>query len=397
MRKVLFIVNQGNISLNANGGASVYYSHLELLYASGYTIEILAVQWTDNDVFKEEDYKEVKQFVSAVKTYKIINKTPTKGFNRLCNAIFKPEIFEYYFLNNKNISFLKKHVSENNFDLVFGDWRWAGIWACFSFLKTPVIYAHHDWEYKLAKLRSKRNLLGRFHTFQKKRVEYKMVKGVAGSISGSFTETKEIEKISSKKAIYIPTTYSSVLPKLIKNDVPRIVHLGGMGTTANRLGLEQFLDVSWKSIKDNFPAVKLQVIGSLKAAPESLLKKLKEPNIICSGFVKDLQLVLRPEDIHIIPWEYNTGTRTRIPVIFNYQQALVAISASVEAFPEIKHNKNAVLCKDLKEMSNEVSKLIGNKSKRQKISKEAKETFLTHYTSKSHISKLKEFIEELLL
>jgi sialic acid synthase SpsE len=53
--------------------------------------------------------------------------------------------------------------------------------------------------------------------------------------------------------------------------------------------------------------------------------------------------------------------------------------------------------KELKEMSNEVSKLIGNKSKRQKISKEAKETFLTHYTSKSHISKLKEFIEELLL
>jgi glycosyltransferase involved in cell wall biosynthesis len=397
MKKILFIVNAGVISSNENGGASVYYSHLELLHKAGFQIQLLAIEWADSIPFEKEDYTEVKPMVEGVIPFKANFKLPKKGLKRLFNAVFSPETFEYYFLNEKNKRYLTKLVLDNSIDIVWSEWRWAGLLAWYSKLKTPVIYAHHDWEYKLAKLRSKRNLLGRFHTFQKKRVEYKMVKGVAGSISGSFTETKEIEKISSKKAIYIPTTYSSVLPKLIKNDVPRIVHLGGMGTTANRLGLERFLDVSWKSIKDNFPAVKLQVIGSLKAAPESLLKKLKEPNIICSGFVKDLQLVLRPEDIHIIPWEYNTGTRTRIPVIFNYKQALVAISASVEAFPEIKHNKNAVLCKDLKEMSNEVSKLIGNKSKRQKISKEAKETFLTHYTSKSHISKLKEFIEELLL
>ena len=396
MRKILFIVNAGKISPNENGGASVYYSHLELLYKAGYEIDLLAVEWSEDMSYNLEDYKEIKSFVSSIETYKIINVNPQKNHKRLFAAIFKPEQFEYYFLNEVNKKALKNIIEKKTTDLVWSEWRWAGLWAWYSKLKIPVVYAHHDWEYKLAKLREKRNLLQKFHTFQKKRVEYKMVKGVAGSISGSLTEAKEIESVSSKRAIYIPTTYSSISPKLIKKDVPRIVHLGGMGTTANRLGLERFLDVSWKSIKDNFPAIKLQVIGSLKAAPKCLLEKLKDPNIICSGFVRDLQEVLRPEDIHIIPWEYNTGTRTRIPVIFNYQQALVATIASVEAFPEIKHNKNAILCKDLKEMSSEISKLIDDKLKRERISNEAKETFVANYTSNSQVSKLKEFIEELL-
>lgn len=396
MRKVLYIVNQGLISSNANGGASVYYSHLELLYKAGFQIDVLAVEWSDRDVFNIDDYKEINQFVSEIKTYKIKSKTPKKGFNRLYKAIFKPEEFEYYFLNNDNKKYLQKLIDETNIDFIFGDWRWAGIWACFSDLKVPVIYGHHDWEYKLAKLRKKRNLLQKFHTFQKKRVEFRLIKKVAGSVSGSFTETKEIETISAKKALYLPTTYKEITPDLSANNIPNIVHLGGMGTTANRLGLERFLDVCWSDISKKNPSVKLIVIGSLKQVTPTLSEKLKHKNIVCKGFVKDLQEVLHPQDIHIIPWEFNTGTRTRIPVILNYEQVLVATKASVKAFPEFVDSKNVILCDNLQSMALKVNELLQNVTSLETISKAGKQTFLNHFTVDKNLVKFKNFIQKIL-
>ena len=396
MKKVLYIVNQGLISSNANGGASVYYSHLELLYKAGFQIDVLAVEWSDRDVFNIDDYKEINQFVSEIKTYKIKSKTPKIGFNRLYKAFFKPEEFEYYFLNDDNKKYLQNLIDETNIDFVFGDWRWAGIWACFSNLKVPVIYGHHDWEYKLAKLRKKRNLLQKFHTFQKKRVEFRLIKKVAGSVSGSFTETKEIETISAKKALYLPTTYKEITPKLSANNIPNIVHLGGMGTTANRLGLERFLDVCWSDISKKNPSVKLIIIGSLKQGTPTLSEKLKHKNIVCKGFVEDLQEVLHPQDIHIIPWEFNTGTRTRIPVVLNYEQVLVATKASVKAFPEFVDSKNAILCDNLQSMTLKVNELLQNVNSLETISKAGKQTFLNHFTVDKNLDKFKNFIQKFL-
>ncbi len=394
MKKILFIVNQGLISSNSNGGSSVYYSHLEILYIAGYQIELLAIQWQNNDVFNKNDYEEIKPFVKEIKTYKIESLTPKKNFNRFYNAVFKPEVFEYYFLNNKNISFLQNYIYDNKIDLVWSEWRWAGIWAGYSNLNIPVIYSHHDWEFKLAKLRKKRTLLQKFHTFQKKRVEFKLIRRVQGSVTGSNTEAKEIKNISKKEALYIPTTYKVVNSKLQPNILPNVIHLGGMETTANRLGLERFLDVCWQNIKEDHPKVRMLIIGSLKKASNSLLKKLKDPNISCLGFVKDLTNVLHPKDIHIIPWEYNTGTRTRLPLVLNYQQVLVATKASVRCYPEIT-NDNSVLCDDLSQMTTEIINLYSDKERLHLLSSKGKEEFLNTFVSNNQVGKIKNFINNL--
>lgn len=395
MKNILFIVNNGKISPNVNGGAAVYYSHLELLYKSGFNITVLCVQWGETDTFNDVDFFEIKDMVKKIVSYKIFQKTPTNGTDRLFNAFFRPHIFEYYFLNKKNQKYLKIITKEHSIDLVWAEWRWAGLWAGFSNLSIPVIYAHHDWEFKLAKLRKKGNLLQKFHTFQKKRVEYKLVKSVSACISGSNTEALEIEKLSNKKALYIPTTYKDMIVQLQVNDKPNIIHLGGMGTTANRLGLERFLDVCWDSIKKENPTIKLIIIGGLSEAPASLLKKLKDTNIECLGFVKELSDVLHPQDIHIIPWEFNTGTRTRLPLIFNYEQVLVGTKASVEAFPEVWDKENSLLCDTLEEMTSKINLILSDKSARQRISKKGKETFLKSFTVENRVQELKKYLENL--
>lgn len=396
MKNILFIVNSGKISSNENGGASVYYSHLEMLYKAGFKIKMLVVQWSDEDEYIKEDYVDIVNFIESIESYKILRNKTKKDFNRYVNALIKPEVFEYNFINQENTNYLQNFIEKNKISLVFAEWRWAGIWTGFSDLSVPVVYSHHDWEFKLAKLRKKRSLVEKFHTFQKKRVEQKLVRNVEGSISGSITEANEIQLISGKQSLYIPTTYKNVVSKLSPNTQPKIVHLGGMATTANRIGLERFLDICWPVIKEQHSTVELVVIGSLNMASERLLNKLNDSRINCLGFVKDLTQVLYPLDIHIIPWEYNTGTRTRLPLVLNYEQILVSTEASVRAFPEIKHQNNAIICRNLEEMAREICILLDEKDVLKRISKEGKNTFLSSYTVQSQFPKLKKYLNNII-
>ena len=396
MKSVLLIVNTGKIAQNQNGGASVYYSHLELLYLAGFEVELLAVTWDDKTPFNKGDYNEIEPFIKHLHHYSIQSVKPKKGLKRLYKAVFNPAAFEYYFLNKSNKIFLKNFITDNKIDIVWTEWRWAAIWARWTDLKVPVIYAHHDWEYKLAVLRSKPNFLKHFHTFQKKRVEKQLVKGVAACVSGSFTETNEIKQMSAKPALYLPTTYDEVKSKLKPHNTPSIIHLGGMGTTANRLGLERFLDVCWADIKKEIHTINLIVVGGLEAAQVPLKEKLKDSNITCLGFVSQLDKVMYPNDIHIIPWEYNTGTRTRIPLVFNYEQVLVATKASAACYPELKHNLNCVLCEDLTDMSKQIINLYKEQDKIHKLAQQGKKTFKNYFTSESQVNNLKQFLKDIL-
>ena len=394
-KTVLFIVNNSKIDLNSSGGASVYFSHVDLLHALGYKIILLATQWNDVSVFNNDDYSDVREKLDTIISYSVVKKQPNKGIKRLNDAIFNPTKFEYYFINKENKNFIEKTILDYKIDFIWAEWRWNAIMVAAFNLKTPSIYSHHDWEYKLAKLRTpNQNLNKRFHTYQKKRVEINLIKNVAGVVSGSYTETNEVLE-HQKKALYLPTTYINIESELKPNKPPRIVHLGGMGTTANRIGLERFLTVCWGTIKTAIPTIELVIIGKLKGASEKLLSLINsDKNIVSLGFVKELDNVLLPGDFHIIPWEFNTGTRTRVPVVFNHKQVLVSTKAAVECYPEVT-NKNAVLCDNLTDMGHKIIDLYKANDKGMKIALEGKQLFKNHFTTASQKENLSTFLQKI--
>ncbi|WP_420573592.1 glycosyltransferase [Kordia sp.] len=398
---VLFLVNNTKISPNANGGASVYFSHLQLLAKLNYKVHVLMIDFADgkkaalSSNVTPEYVQEIKGFYTEIHHFQVAQIPPNGIINRIKTAISSPEKFEYFFVNTTNEKILKKYISENNIHLVWAEWRWTAILANYANLDTPIIYAHHDWEFKLRKLKSKLSFMQKFHLKQKKRVELDLVKSVNACISASYTETQEIKDYGNPNALYIPLTYEQV--ELVENteETPTIVHLGGMGTTANRIGLERFLEVSWNDLKTQLPNVTLKVIGNLKYASESLLQRLKDPQIECLGFVEDLMSELKPYDIHIIPWEYNTGTRTRIPLVFNYAQVLVCTKEAASCYPEVIHDQNSILSNDLQHMTQQLIDLYNNTEKRIFIGDNARKTFLQSFTADEQLEKLKVFLESL--
>lgn len=400
---ILFLVNNTKISPNANGGASVYYSHLELLSKIGYTVHLLLVDWKyENGQAKisekvETDYlTEVSNFYNSVALFEVAYEVPKASIKHLYNAVFAPEMFEYHFINAQNSSLLDKYCTEKQIDVIWAEWRWTALLAAYSSTKIPVIYAHHDWEYKLGKLRKKnQSLKHKFHVYQKKRVEMDLIRKVNACVSASYTETDELKTFGAKKALYIPLTYPQVTPHKNYTEAVSIVHLGGMGTTANRIGLERFLEVCWQTIKEKIPNCKLKVIGNLKYASKELEERLNDAQIECLGFIEDLHTVLTPYDIHIIPWEYNTGTRTRIPLVFKYAQVLVSTKAAASCYPEVVHEENSILSNDLTQMTDQIIDLYSNKEKRIFIGDNAQQTFLNNFTVEQQIKKLQSFLTHL--
>lgn len=93
--------------------------------------------------------------------------------------------------------------------------------------------------------------------------------------------------------------------------------------------------------------------------------------VTCTGYVKDLDKVLRPYDLHFIPWEHNTGQRTRLVQAFNHRQVVVAVRDSVACFPEAKDGENCRLVERLDQMSGVLKELARDPVQREYLRSEA--------------------------
>jgi glycosyltransferase involved in cell wall biosynthesis len=163
-----------------------------------------------------------------------------------------------------------------------------------------------------------------------------------------------------------------------------------MGTTANRVGLERFFEVVWPALSQT---AQLWVVGDISQATPPLARSLAGAN--CTGFVKDLGAVLRPYDLHIIPWEQSTGQRTRMVQAFNYAQVVVAVRASVAGFPEAIDGQNCRLVERLDQMAEAVRELIDNPAERERLGRAARETFERSFTRHSLLPRYEAVISSL--
>jgi len=254
--------------------------------------------------------------------------------------------------------------------------------------KIHVVYVHHDWLYRIKALRNHREI-----NEKQKAVEGRLVRSVAAVVSGSAPECDEIKAAAVRSVHYIPVSFDPVYADIgreASKDV-RLVHLGGMGTTANREGLSAFFGRVWPQLKDL--DIPFEVVGDLTAAPPELSEHLQ--TVICTGFVQDLTKVLRPYDIHIIPWEHNTGQRTRLPLAFNHAQTVVSTKAAVACYPEAKDGENCRLVERLEEMIPVISQLVSDPAERTRLGRAARATFEKQFTRASLLPKYAAVISSL--
>lgn len=283
-------------------------------------------------------------------------------------------------------------------DFIWAEWTLCAALTYTSDLKVPWVYSHHDWIYRIYQVRRNASsqplyFTDRILSSTMRRVETQAVKRSTVVVTGSATEAAELDQIASLPARIIPTTYTPgphVQGSRRANQPVRIIHLGGLTTTANHLGLTAYLrDVHqplMQRCEDLRDRPQLFVVGEVKNAKEALLAQLRSVGATLTGPVYDLGTILRPFDIAIIPYEFDTGTRTKLPLLFNYAQVVVTTQAAVAGSAEVMSGGNCVVLPSLCDFPDALAALADDPTERERIGRKARETFERCFTVDSQLN-----------
>lgn len=381
-RKVrcLYIVPNSPISPNYRGGGSaIYYEQLLSLVSLGVEVHLWHFCY-DSRLAEFEKFIESEPQVWADLTgacaslfRTTISSTPSLAeriYNKSSNLLTGKEI-RNPLVRGKCFSEFKNVVSKVKPDLI---WAQHLVPTQISLLqkRIPTVYSHHDWLYKVKNLNNEQGLDQRSKTF-----EENAARSSAAVVSGSMVECEQLSRIGCNNVHYIPVAYEDAPISLSMNGhKARVVHLGGLATTATRVGLERFFTVVFDKL--HLGPSDMLVVGDVSTATEQMRRYLDKVTPV--GYVKDLATVLRPYDIHVIPWEHETGQRTRVVQAFNFGQALVATRKSVSCFPEVIDGENCLLVDSLDEMPAAIDRLMNDRGLRHRLGSRARETFETQFT-----------------
>ncbi len=395
--RCLFVMDDHPVSPDApGGGPPVMYSHLELLAHWGAEIHLLLLRHPARS-FGFEEYVEaqpetwslVRGWCASHAILDLRGSTLRGGVaaagKRFVSAVRDPYSQFPIAQDRGNAKAFARIVDSLEPDLVWAENVNPAMIARRASGRVPMVYGHHDWIWRILQLNEASGMRGvRGHVNGRlfRRAEELLVREVAGCVSPSAREAEELRRLNDHVA-YLPPTYpphEGDLPGTVPLP-PRIVHLGGMRTVASRVGLQRFLDAVWPFVRAAVdPAPELVVVGSLDGASEALRMRLHEAGASCAGFVRDLGSVLRPYDVHVIPWEHRTGARTRVPLAMRHAQVVVSTQAAVDGLTGLADGENCVLVEDLDRMADAIRPLLEDGERRRELGRAARSTFDAHFT-----------------
>jgi len=406
--RCLFVMPDHPVSPNTPGGGPVVmYAHLELMAHAGVEIHLLLLRqphrplgFEEYVVDQAEAWSRVDGWCASHSVFDLSGADPSAdsyrgrlarsrgvaaGARRFAAAVRDPFSQFPIASDSTNLRAMERFVKSVDPHLVWAENLLPAVIVRRAARGVPMVYGHHDWIWRILQLNDApgmRGIRGEVNTRLYRRAEELLVREVDGCVSPSAEETKQL-RLLNRHVAYLPPTYTphdedgfSTRPV-----PPRIVHLGDMRTVASRVGLERFLDVVWPALRAGFDRTpELVVIGSLEGAAESLRESLSEANAFCPGFVQDLSTIMRPYDIHVIPWEHRTGSRTRVPLALNYSQVVVSTRAAVAGLPELTDGEDCVLVDELSSMAETVRGLVADEARRLRIGRSGRTTFMKHFT-----------------
>ena len=403
MKIILFLTDNEKFSFDKTGAAALKTSHLVALnQISEYHIHVIILGNSPNT---EVNYLE--NILPIIETERIsltalslnYNKPKTKYYQILTNYFFsygsiRKQGTIFSTINHFNISQLNSTINRINPDIIWTEHLEPSLLMSHINFEGIKVYSHHDFLSKLILIRRKK-LKDYINSYIVKKIQTSFIKKFGTHVTAaSENEIAEIKRIApNSKLYYQPTIYPPITVKWseVKPQILRIIHLGTLRATANKVGLLNLLKYVLPKLKGNIQ-FECWIIGDLTNADKETVTLLNDECVNCIGYVEDLTTVLRPADIHLLPYNYATGTRTRLPLIFNHGQLVIAHKEAVNGMRDIENNVNCVVVNDFSEMANKIIELGKDFKLRTSIAKRAKQKHDILFNFGNYSEKLKAFL-----
>jgi len=266
----------------------------------------------------------------------------------------------------------------------------------------PIIYSHHDWLYKILRLRNPNmGLSDKLINLNLRRLENQLVKNAELTVTGTGgDELKALQQISQTyclKTLYDKAYLSDVKISSMKVSIN---HLGSLRTSSNYLGLMHFLKYVYPSIRNDLDGnfVKIKLIGDYEGAKNSLLGRISNVrNLELYGHINDLSSVMNFADLSIIPYKYNSGYRTKVPLLLRYGQIIIAYQKAVAGYEDILTYENSRIVDNDEEFARAILNLIDDEKLRLRLAKNATDSYNLGFDIKVESSKLSSIIDTRIL
>lgn len=394
MTQILFVFPAAPLAANYSGAASRYAQNFAAMCELYEAVHVARIgdQATFEQVlaFERTSPEAAAAHQAAISWQDLSYTLPDKihqRFDLLTEGVLDPVKFEFP-TSDLTASLLDTVISNVKPDLIWVEHIEPAAAISRLDLTVPWVFSNHDLAHRIRKIRTGDNSLKkqwRLNICQ--RAEKKVLLSADTVVTGSFTDCERLKGMGHHQVFTIPMAYQSIPDIDVQGTAAtdlRITHLGSLETTANRVGLEAYLQKAHQAViqsceRDGRQAT-LVIIGDASRLKEPLASLLKQANAELKGFVSDLDSVLRPFDISILPYEHDSGYRTKLPLLLSYGQVVVSTHAAVAGTRIKGLDKVSILLDSLDDFPNAIAELAANPTRREQLGRAARQFFEDHFT-----------------
>lgn len=253
----------------------------------------------------------------------------------------------------------------------------------------PWVFSQLDWLYRVRRFRwqddlnwRRRWLLNRLRA-----AEMSIYPAATVALSCSKTDAQRLQQAGCQRVFWIPYSYDSgpPIPEEVRPaDDLRIIHLGSTETTANRVGLQAYFQEAHDQVvtlcREQKSEPQLWLLGDTSRAKEPLAGQIRRSGAKLTGHVTDFAATLRPFDVTIIPYEHDTGFRSKMPLLFCYGQVLVSTRAALVGSWVEGLEKVCVVVNSIADFPQAIANLAADPAGRERLGREANTFFNCHFT-----------------
>jgi glycosyltransferase involved in cell wall biosynthesis len=340
MKTALFCYSGEEPNLQGSGMAVRYWVDLEAIKALGY--EVICAR------FCEESISTASEIIS-LPMYHLLKAKNWRDYqlHRWVYPILKPREWFFPQYGSPTIQKLRGIIDKWNPDIFFFEHLRPWIVGSALQLPHPQFVCIHDFDYILNYGNNREhlgrrlnpgiwNLLAIFREYWGskwlRRYSFNLLRRASLVFTCGRRDGDQLDKAGiNSRFIPVPVgkqpkeeTLTCIRKRLSndegKNQIVKIIHVGGLDSSHNSKGVKWFLEKCWSKlrVKTDGHAFELHFIGSLDNASEAILSHRRKQGLVFNGYVKDIESELADADFAIVPPGYATGMRTKIPEAFAY-------------------------------------------------------------------------------
>ncbi len=365
-----------------NGGELRYWQNLTSLVSLGHDIYLVLCN------VKEDLDLKIERL--AKKVFYINKNLSANNRTQLWQSLFSDKCaLELYIRQSsdlyENIFRITQDIQP---DLILADWIGAMMLVPDG---VPVLYSHHDFHYKIISVRMETQgkqirLIDRLRIARLRREELRLCSKASHIICVSDSERKELEKISTPST-YIPIVESTIpRPSKLATEKGRVFMFGNWENTAMRFSAKHLRTKIWPLFEEIPPSVEWHQVGE-PAWQESENWKWIQKHFVCHGFVMDLSEIFRIGDASFIPYQRDTGFRTKFVTACGYGLVNIGYEKTFLCAPEFIPGQNCITGKSPDELADAIYWYSKNEKVRKNLGESSRLLYEQKFSFESQLPK----------